>query len=301
MEKSSKRSRALLRDMTAGYLFILPSFLGFILFSLFPLILTVILSFSDWNLVSGLSGIQLTGPWNYVELIKDPVFWESLRNNVLFAVWTLPALLVLGLLGAIIINSYVFGKQTFKVVYFLPYISSGVAIATVWKVIFQPTYGPINETLRSLGMADPPKWLADPNWALFTIALMFIWQNVGYYILIYITGLQSIPKELYEAAEIDGANTWNKVRHVTIPMVSPTTFFLFITGMIGSFKIFDSIQIMTQGGPGNSTSVLVYYLYKMSFDFYKIGYGSTIAIILFVVVMLITVLQWRGQKRWVNY
>ena len=289
------------RNTIAGCLFIAPSFIGFILFSLFPLILTIVLSFSEWDLVSGLKGIKLIGIGNYAELFKDSVFHESLRNNILFAIWSLPALLLLGLFGAILINDYVFSKQLFKTIYFLPYISSGVAVATVWKVVFQPTYGPVNEFLRSLGMANPPKWLADPNWALFTITLMFIWQNIGYYMLVYITGLQSIPKDLYEAADIDGAGKWQKIRYLTIPLVSPTTFFLFITGIISSFKIFDAIQILTKGGPGTSSSVLVHYLYKVSFEFYKIGYGSAISIILFLVVVIITVLQWRGQKKWVNY
>ncbi|MDO4328066.1 MAG: sugar ABC transporter permease [Lachnospiraceae bacterium] len=295
------KNKRVRRDTIAGCLFIAPSFLGFVLFSFLPLVLTIVLSFSQWELVTGLKGIQFAGLENYKELIGDPVFKESLKNNILFAVWALPALMILGLLGAILIDDFTFGKKLFKTIYFLPYISSAVAVATVWRVVFQPSYGPINSFLFSMGMENPPKWLADPNWALFTITLMFIWQNIGYYILVYITGLQAIPQDIYEAADIDGATKWQKVRYLTVPLVSPTTFFLFVTGMISTFKIFDAIQILTQGGPGTSSSVLVHYLYKASFEYYKIGYGSAISIVLFLVVVLITIIQWGGQKKWVNY
>ncbi len=293
------RSSLKARDTIAGYLFIAPSLVGFVLFSLFPLVLTLILSVSEWNLVSGLKGIHLVGFGNFRELMTDPSFWDSLKNNFKFVLFALPALLVLSFTLAILIQKFAYGKKLFKTIFFFPYISSVVAIATVWRVIFQPSYGPINQILMSIGVQNPPKWLLDPNWALPTIAMMYIWQELGYYILIFVTGLQSISDTLYEAAEIDGANRWQQIRHITIPLVSPTTFFLFITGMISTFKIFDAVHILTQGGPG--TSVLVYYLYKVSFQYYRIGYGSAIAVVLFLIVFAITAAQMKMQKRWVHY
>lgn len=298
---STRRMSLKTRETIKGYLFITPSFLGFILFSLFPLLLTVVLSFSEWNLVSGLSGIEFRGLDNFIKLSHDKGFINSLINNFKFVLFALPLLLIGGFLLAILIHNFAYGKKLFKTVFFFPYISSAVAVATVWRVIFQPSYGPINELLRSLGVGNPPGWLMDGKWALFTIAMMYVWQEIGYYILIFITGLQAIPEELYEAAKIDGANRWQQVWNVSVPLVSPTTFFLFVTGMISTFKVFDAVQVLTQGGPGTESSVLVYYLYKESFRLYRVGYGSAISIILFLIVFTITAIQMKLQKRWVNY
>ena len=300
-KQSTGRLSLKTKETIAGYLFVTPSFLGFLMFSLFPLVLTAVLSVSDWNLVSGLRGIRFTGLANFKELIGDTWFIDSLKNNIKFVLFSLPLLLMLGFLFAVLIQNFAFGKKTFKTIFFFPYISSIVAVATVWRVIFQPTYGPINQLLRSIGMENPPAWLMDPKWALPTIAMMYIWQELGYYILIFITGLQAIPETLYEAAEIDGANRWKQIFHITLPLVSPTTFFLFITGMISTFKIFDAVQVLTQGGPGSSSSVLVYYLYKVSFNFYKVGYGSAVSVVLFLIVFGVTAFQMKLQKRWVHY
>lgn len=296
--KMTKRQK---REAMTGYLFIAPSFLGFIALSLFPLVMTVILSFSEWNLVSGIEGIEFIGLENFKRLFSDVTFWASLKNNLLFALWSMPALLILGFIAAYMMHQLKHTGGAFKIIYFLPYISSSIAVATVWRVIFQPSYGPINNMLMSLGVENPPRWLSSPDWALFVITLMFIWQQLGYYILIFATALTSVPKDLYEAAEMDGANTLQKIFHVTLPMITPTTFFLSITGIIASFKVFDAIQVLTEGGPGNSTSVLVYYMYKTSFEQYHFGYGAAISMFLFLVVFVITAVQWKGQKSWVNY
>lgn len=299
--KKTKMSKAKRREMIQGYLFITPSLVGFIGLSLFPLILTLILSISKWDLVSGLGGIEFIGLDNFNRLFKDNTFKVSFWNNVKFAIWSMPMLLIMGFVGALMINNLRRTKSLFKVIYFLLYISSTVAVAAVWRVIFQPSYGPINNILTAVGVSNPPKWLVSPDWALFVITLMFVWQQLGYYILIYCTALMGVPNDLYEAAKMDGANTLQIITRITVPMVTPTTFFLSVTGIIASFKVFDTIQILTQGGPGNSSSVLVYYLYKVSFQQYKFGYGAAISTILFVVVFIITAIQWKGQKSWVNY
>ncbi|MNJ62000.1 Lactose transport system permease protein LacF [compost metagenome] len=183
----------------------------------------------------------------------------------------------------------------------MPYISNIVAVAVVWQVLFQPSYGPINEMLKAIGISDPPKWIADPHYALLSIMMITVWISIGFNMIIYIAGLQAIPKDLYEAADIDGANGWVKFRRITFPLLSPTSFFLLVTGIISTFKVFDIIAVMTQGGPIGSTTMMVWYLYDTAFVNLKVGYASSIATVLFGLVMLITFAQWIAQKKWVNY
>jgi multiple sugar transport system permease protein len=289
------------RDNIAGYLFVLPALIGFFVFIIIPFISSFVLSFTEWNFISGLSGIKFVGLKNFMELFKDVWFTNSFSNNFVFAITVVPISLVLGLIVAVLIQKYVFGSGMIKVMIFMPYISSVVAIAVVWMVMLQPSYGPINELLKSLGMINPPKWLADLNWALPTLIFISIWQGLGYYVIIYIGGLNSIPQDLYESADIDGANFWHKLFYISIPLVSPTTFFLAITGIISSFKVFDLISVLTQGGPGSSTTVLAYYIYKTAFQYHKMGYASAMSWVIFVVIFIITIIQWKGQKKFVTY
>jgi multiple sugar transport system permease protein len=289
------------RDNIAGYLFILPGLIGFIAFIIIPFISSFILSFTEWNFVSGLSGIKFIGLKNFGKLFKDVWFTSSFSNNFIFAITVVPISLVLGLIIAVLIQKYVFGSSIAKVMIFMPYISSVVAIAIVWMVLLQPSYGPLNELLKSFGMTNPPKWLADMNWALPTLIFISIWQGLGYYVIIYIGGLNSIPNDLYESADIDGANFWHKLLYISIPLVSPTTFFLAITGIISSFKVFDLISVLTQGGPGTSTTVLAYYIYKSAFQYHNMGYASAMSWVIFVVIFMITIIQWKGQKKFVTY
>ncbi len=283
-----------------GYLFIGPSLIGVFLFSILPLLLSLFFSFTDWNLISSISSMNFVGFRNYYEMFSDTVFFTSLKNNFLFAIYTIPVQLSLGLIAAVLINKKCYGKNVFKAVYFLPYISSTVAIATVWMFLFQPSFGPVNDILRAIGFSSPPNWLTDKNWALPSVAAMYSWQNIGYDIIIFIAGLQTIPNELYESSDIDGANWTNKFRYITLPMVTPTLFFLLITEIMSTFRVFDQIQVLTEGGPGNATSVLVYYLYEVSFRYYKIGYGSAITMILFAVIFFITFVQWKSRDKWVK-
>jgi multiple sugar transport system permease protein len=289
------------RDNIAGYLFVLPALIGFFVFIIIPFISSFVLSFTEWNFISGLSGIKFVGLKNFMELFKDVWFTTSFSNTFVFAITVVPISLVLGLIVAVLIQKYVFGSGMIKVMIFMPYISSVVAIAVVWMVMLQPSYGPINELLKSLGMINPPKWLADLNWALPTLIFISIWQGLGYYVIIYIGGLNSIPQDLYESADIDGANFWHKLFYISIPLVSPTTFFLAITGIISSFKVFDLISVLTQGGPGSSTTVLAYYIYKTAFQYHKMGYASAMSWVIFVVIFIITIIQWKGQKKFVTY
>jgi multiple sugar transport system permease protein len=296
-----RRERSLQRGETlAGFLFVGPMLIGVTILVLLPLIATLILSFTDWNLVSGIKNIKWTGFSNFDELFHDDMFSKSLINNFIFLL-VVPVYLIISMALAILIDKHVYLKSYFKVAYFIPYISSSVAVAVVWQVLFQPSYGPINEFLMSIGIDNPPKWIADPNFALISLMMVTVWMSIGFNMILYIAGLQSIPKDLYEAADIDGASGWVKFTRITFPLLSPTTFFLLVTGIISTFKVFDMIAVLTQGGPIGSTSNVVWYLYETAFINLKVGYASSMSAILFIIVLLITFAQWAAQKKWVNY
>ncbi|NLM79040.1 MAG: sugar ABC transporter permease [Ruminococcaceae bacterium] len=283
-----------------GYLFIAPSYLLMLLFSALPILFSLYISFSDWDMISGLDNIKLTGIDNYIKMWSDVWFTQSLTNNIVFMLVVVPSTLVIALMMAVLINDYVIGKDFVRLSVFLPHITNIVAISLIWSMLYSKE-GPFVYVLRLIGMENPPNILADRMWAMPSIMLMTIWMNIGYSALIYIGGLQGIPQELYEAGDVDGVNWWQRLRKITIPMLSPTTFFLLITQVINSFKVFGPIQIMTQGGPVRATTVLVYYIYTAAFQFYKFGYASAIAMVIFVIILVITAIQWRGQKRWVSY
>ncbi|RDW21493.1 sugar ABC transporter permease [Oceanobacillus arenosus] len=265
-----------------------------------PILATIFLSFTDWNFITGIGDFNFIGMENFRTLFNDEIFIKSLINNFILLL-VVPFGLLVSLILAVVINNHVYFKDFFKVIYFMPYISSVVAIAIVFQVLFHPTFGPVNQLLMSLGVESPPGWIADISYALPSVMIILIWTNIGFQLIIYLAGLQNIPKELYEAAEMDGASSWYKFRKITVPLVSPTTFFLLVTGFISTFKVFDLIIVLTNGGPANSTSVPVFYLYQEAFVELKTGYSSAIALILLVLVLLITFLQWTVQKKWVNY
>jgi len=300
--KPVRRKRLSLRtnETIAGLLFVSPMLIGVTILVLMPILAILVLSFADWNFVQGWDGLSWIGFNNFKKLWADPAFIRSVRNNFLFLL-AVPIYMLVSMVLAVLIDRYVYWKGYFKVAYFMPYISSIVAVAVVWQVLFQPSYGPINEMLKAIGIANPPMWIADPKFALYSIMMITIWTSIGFNLIIYIAGLQSIPKDLYEAADIDGANAWVKFARITFPLLSPTSFFLLVTGIISSFKVFDIIAVMTQGGPIGSTSLMVWYLYDQAFNNLKIGYASSVSVVLFLFVMIITAGQWFAQKKWVNY
>jgi multiple sugar transport system permease protein len=283
-----------------GLLFVSPMLIGVSVLVLIPILATFLLSFAEWSFITPLSQLKWVGFDNFTRLFEDPIFLKSIMNNAIF-ILTVPICMIISLLLAITIDRNVYMKGFFKVAFFMPYISSVVAIAVVWQVLFHPSAGPINQVLMSLGIDNPPKWIADPNFALISIMLIQVWVSIGFNMIIFLAGLQNIPKDLYEAADIDGANAWVKFKHITVPMISPTSFFLFITGIISTFKVFDLVAVLTKGGPMHSTSMIVWNLYETAFVNLKIGPASAMAVVLFVIVFAITIIQWIGQKKWVNY
>ncbi|MFH5185199.1 carbohydrate ABC transporter permease [Paenibacillus sp. TAB 01] len=235
------------KEAFTGWLFILPALIGFGLLTVIPILFSLVISFTDWNFMEGLKGIRFSGFHNYTEMWSDHWFTDSLKNNLVFAVTTVPLIMIFSLLTAVGLNQGVFFKTPLRMIIFMPYVSSVVAVSLVWALLYSPSQGPINQVLRDIGIEHPPGWLSDPKWALTAIIIMSVWAAIGYNMVIYLAGLQAIPKDLYEASSIDGAGKVRQFFSVTIPLLSPTTFFVLITCIIHSFQVFAAIFMMTQG------------------------------------------------------
>ena len=287
-------------EWVTGMLFILPGFLGFLVFILIPFIMSFGLSFTKWNFLEGLSAIKFNGLDNYKRLLSDEWFLNSFKNNIAFTLITVPLLLAVGLIMAAIIDRYINHSGLVKVLVFIPYIASIVAIATVWMMLLEPTKGPINQLLMSLGINNPPGWLTSFKWSLPSIMLIYVWQQLGYFIVVFTSGLKSVPEELYEAANVDGCGPIKQFIHVTVPSVAPTIFFLATMGIIGTFKVFDHVSILTNGGPGSSSSVMAFYIYKAAFKDYQTGYSNTLAWALFAIVFVVTILGQKIQRKYIE-
>jgi multiple sugar transport system permease protein len=281
-----------------AYAFLLPNILGFIAFTLIPIVVAFGLSFVKWDFANPM---EFVGFRNFLKLFRDDGFQISFFNTIYYSVLTVPLTMIGSLLLAMLLHQKVKGMKWFRTIYFFPHISSMVAVAVVWCMLYHPTMGPINGVLRMIGIDNPPDWLNSVVWAMPAVILMTVWKQLGYYTIIYLAGLQAIPEHLYEAATIDGAGGWTKFRHITLPMLSPSTFMISILLVINSFKVFDQIVIMTEGGPGRATNVLVYYLYYQAFQIFKFGYASAIAMVLFLVALVVTVVQFKMEDKWVNY
>ncbi|GHV50185.1 ABC transporter permease [Spirochaetia bacterium] len=288
------------KETIVAYSFITPNFLGFAVFTLIPLVFALVLSFLQWD---GANPIQFVGLKNFTRLVGDTIFWRALGNTVLYTTGVVPLTLACSLFLAILLNQKLKGRNFFRTVSFFPYVASLVAVAAVWNFIFSPTRGPVNNLLSalfSIPVENLPRWAADKNWALPTVIFFSVWKNMGYYMVIYLAGLQGVNAELYEAAGLDGANSWQKFRHVTIPQLAPTTFFILMMLVISSFKVYDIFINIFAGGDNqltNTTRVLVYQIYNTAFRSLEYGYASAIAMILFVLVVGITLFQFRFEKR----
>ncbi|AIQ11931.1 carbohydrate ABC transporter permease [Paenibacillus durus] len=289
------------REQLAGWLFIAPEVLGMLVLAVFPLIFSLGLSLTEWNLVGGLSAIKFIGLDNFAELFRDDRFLKALKNNIGFTAGTVPATMLMGVIFAAIIHKKLYFKNYFKVAFFVPYICSTVAVSAVWSALYHPSKGPLNQLLMQLGVSDPPRWLVDTSWSLAAIMVIYIWQLLGYQIIIFMAGMTNIPDELYEAATIDGATGIQQFRRITLPLLGPTTFFLAITSIISSFKVFDMIKFLTNGGPNYSSTVIVYQIYEEGFQHFRMGYASAMSWILFLIIMLVTSLTWITQSRKVHY
>ena len=286
-------------DLT-GYSFLLPNLIGCALFTFIPVLFSLFISFTDWDYTKGFGSWNFVGFQNFIDMWSDEWFVDALTNTLVYTIAVVPITIFLALILSVLIDKYCFAKLPIRLAMLMPYISNVVAVAIVWVMMYS-SFGPVTQLVKALGVENPPQWLADYKWAMPAIILMTIWSNVGYSALIYTSSIQALPQDVYEAADMDGANEIVKFFKLTIPFLSPTTFFLVITNIITSFQVFAPIQIMTRGGPGTSTYVLVYYIYRSAFGYYKMGYASAMAWILFILIFIVTMIQWRGQKRWVSY
>ena len=279
-------------------LFLSPSVIGFLVFLLLPSLASTVLSLTEWSVVSPPSFVGLA---NYITLVsEDPIFWLSLRLTFYYAALSIPLSIVGSLVLALAVNQPLRGIAVFRVIYFIPVVSSMVAVAMIWRWLYAMDYGLINLGLMRLGLEQVP-WLSSGRFVIPAVVLMSVWKGLGYGMVIYLAGLQGIPAHLYDAAKIDGAGRWQSFWNVTLPLLSPTHFFMLVTSVIGSFQVFDSIYLMTQGGPGNSSRVYSFYLYQQAFSYQHMGYASAMAWILFLIIFVITLIQVRYMQRGVTY
>jgi len=288
------------RDTLVAYSFIAPNFIGFAVFTLVPLVFALILSFLSWD---GANPIKYAGVNNFIRLVGDPIFHRAFRNTILYTAGVVPLTLACALFLAILLNQKIKARNFFRTVSFFPYVASLVAVAAVWNFLFSPTYGPVNNLLNAITKIPVdrlPGWAADRRWAIPTVIFFSVWKNMGYYMVIYLAGLQGCNPELYEAANLDGTNSWQRFIHVTVPQLAPTTFFILMILIISSFKVYDIFINIFAGADNqltNTTRVLVYQIYNTAFRSLDFGYASAIAIILFALVSGITLIQFRLEKR----
>lgn len=296
----SKTNKYVAKKTLIAYSFILPNLIGFMCLTLLPILFSFVLSVCEWD-AGNTSSITFVGLKNFQKMFSDETFKISIKNTFYYAIGVVPATLILSLLLAMLMNCKIKGRTFFRAVIFFPYVASLVAVAVVWNALFHPENGPVNQLLMSLGVQNPPRWAASTVWAMPTLILLSIWKNVGYYTIVYLAALQGVARELYEASRIDGANAFQRFKSITWPMVTPTTFFVAIMLTIYTFKVFDIMYITTQGGPGRSTNVLVYHIYNKAFISMEFGYASALSIILFVIVLIITLIQFRTEKKFTGY
>lgn len=295
LPRTRPRNRRLVsRNTVAGWSFILPNFIGFAVLTLLPVVVLFYVAFTSWN-VFGVA--DWTGTANFRRMWDDSSFWTALRNTVYYAVFHIPLTLAAALGLALLLNRKLRGVRFFRTVAFFPYITSIVAIAVVWNQLFSPEYGPINALLGAVGVDNPPGWTTSSTWSMPAVIIVGTWRYMGYYMLLFLAGLQTIPAQLYEAAETDGASPWQRFVHVTLPGLRTTTFFVTVLLTIESFKVFDLILVMTGGGPGQSTLVLSQYIYQKGFEENQFGYASAVSIVLFAICFGITVIQFMVNKR----
>jgi len=287
------------RETFAAWLFLSPSLIGFSVFVFGAVVFSLFLSFFQWDILTTPRFIGLS---NYLKLIsEDRTFHLVLRNTALFVLGTVPTRVILGLLFALVLVRRIPFRSFFRAVVFFPVIIPTVAAAMVWRWIFNADFGLLNDFLYHIGVSNLPQWLSNPDWALIAIIILSVWKDVGFSTVLFIAGLQGIPVSLYEAAEIDGAGKWKKFWFITLPLISPTMFFVVIINVISSFQVFDQAYVLTGGGPGNATNTIVYYVYNNAFQWFKMGYASAVAWILFGIIFIATFIQFRYQRKWVYY
>jgi multiple sugar transport system permease protein len=291
----SKERRRLVRE---GYLFVSPWLIGFLTFTAGAMLYSVWMSLQRWNI---LTPPEFVGASNFRRaFFHDPLFWKVLANTAYYSAVSVPLRLLIALSLAVLLNQQVRGLALFRTIFYLPSVVTGVATAMLWMLLLNPDVGGVNYVLRRMGVAHPPGWFTDESWAMPGMILMSLW-SVGTMMLTFLAGLQSVPEELQDAAHVDGATAWHRFRHVTLPLLTPTMFFNLVISVIGSFQVFTQSYIITDGGPANATLTYALYLFRNAFQYFKMGYASALAWILFFIILLLTLLIFRSSAIWVHY
>jgi multiple sugar transport system permease protein len=281
-----------------AWLFVTPVVLGILLFQVYPVIFSLYISFTEWTIVSP---PRWVGPQNYVDLFTtDRFFGVALVNSAVYALGTVLPGVALALVFAVLLNQGIRGRFAYRAIYFVPVVAPTVSIAILWAWIFEPNFGILNFLLKQIGITGP-RWLGSSEWAMPSLIIMTIWHGLGYNIVILLAGLQAISRDNYEAAAIDGANPLQQFRHVTLPLLSPVTFFVLVLSVINAFQVFTSAYVLTGGGPANATLTMVLYLYQQAFRYESMGLASAIAYCLFVVIVGLTAVNFLLQRVWVFY
>lgn len=284
----SRRSRRIGRQTLVAYAFLAPSLILFLVFRHGPAAFSLVLSLFDWTMVDD---PKFVGTKNFTTLANDDIFWKALWNTVKYTLYSVPPDIVIALVLAVLLNQQLRGMRIFRLAYFIPVVTSGALVAIVWRWLYQPR-GIINGLLMEIGL-EPQRWLSDPDLVLPSIAAMAVWKHVGFNMLILLAGLQSIPNEIEEAARLDGAGPFRIFFNITLPLLRPVLVLCTILTTIGSFQMFDAAYVMTGGGPFYASTTLVYYIYLRAFDQYQMGYGATIAFVLFLIILVVTLIQRR--------
>ena len=277
--------------------FLAPNIMGFLIFTLIPVFATGVISLTEWNLIGEM---EFVGLENYFKVFETKRFYQVMGNTLFYTIATVPLGLFLALCLSVLMNRKIRGITAYRTIYYLPVVSSGVAIAMLWKYLYADNVGLLAMVWKFFG-AEAPRWLTSTKWSMTAISIMSVWKGLGGTIVLLLAGLQSISPSYYEAAKIDGANGWQQFTNVTIPLLTPTLFFQLIMSIINSFQVFDATAILTEGGPGFSSTSIVYYIYTSAFKDLKFGYACALAMVLFFIILVITLVQWLGQKKWVNY
>lgn len=296
--KKRTHSRLEKQEHRAAFFFLLPSFVLFMVFTVISFSASFVLSFFDWDLITT---PHFVGFHNYIELMNDPLFRKVLFNTLYFTALTVPLSALVGLTIALGLNQKIKGVAIYRTVYFMPAVTSLVAVSLLWQWIFDGNYGLLNNILSILGVSHPPQWLSSTEWAMPALIIMSVWTNSGMTMVLFLAGLQNISQHLYEAAAIDGASKFKKFLYITLPVLTPTTFFVLVITTINSFQVFTQALIMTKGGPADATNTIVYFIYQNGFEYFKMGYASAAAWVLFTIIFVFTLIQMKLQKNWVHY
>jgi sn-glycerol 3-phosphate transport system permease protein len=290
--------RRLRKEYGLFALLVAPNLLVIAVFAYWPIVYNAYLSLTDWNMIAARP--KFVGLRNYVNTLTDPAFHQTLWITIVFTGLISAGSLIIGLALAVLFNLPLKGRGLVRTISFAPHILSGAAVATIWLFIFDPGYGLLRAVIEPLG-AEPPDWMNSSDWALPGLVIVYLWKNVGFAALIYLAGMQGLPKELDEAAAIDGAGAWTRFRRIKLPLLAPITFFLLITTVIGTFQAFDVIAVMTGGGPGDATTTLSWSIYNEGFQAFNAGRAATLSIIMFVILLIVTAVQARVMERRVHY